>query len=302
MINLVYIASPSYSGSTLLTLLLGAHPEIATVGELKATAMGDVDLYRCSCGSLIQHCQFWSKVGESLKRRNVQFDVANFGTHFRLGRASKLGDRLLRARVRGPLLEWLRSATMRLHPSASDHARRVLDRNRMLIDVFCELRGTRTFLDGSKDPVRLWHLLRSQAWRVKVIHLIRDGRGTANSYMKHYQANMTVAALEWKETHQECERIKRTLGSGGSFTMRYEDLCSDPRATLEALLAFIEVDSSRMTLDLRTQDLHVLGNAMRLRSTDEIRTDERWRVDLSGEQLALFDRLAGNWNTRYGYA
>jgi hypothetical protein len=301
MINLVYIASPSYSGSTLLTLLLGAHPQIATVGELKATAMGDVDLYQCSCGSPIRRCHFWGTVAESLKRRNMQFDLADFGTHFRLARESKVGDRLLRARVRGPLLEGLRSAILRLHPWASDRARRVLERNRTLIETLCELRGTSTFLDGSKDPIRLMHLLRSQAWRVKVIHLIRDGRGTANSYMKHYRANMTVAAFEWRDTHQECERIKRTLGPAASFTMRYEDLCSDPRGAMEALLAFIGVDPSRITLDLRSPELHVLGNAMRLRSADEIRTDERWRIDLSTQELALFDRLVGNWNTGYGY-
>ena len=42
MTDLVYILSPSYSGSTLLTFLLNTHPEIATIGELKAQALGNL--------------------------------------------------------------------------------------------------------------------------------------------------------------------------------------------------------------------------------------------------------------------
>ena len=34
MTDVVYIMGHGYSGSTLLTFLLGAHPEIATIGEL----------------------------------------------------------------------------------------------------------------------------------------------------------------------------------------------------------------------------------------------------------------------------
>ncbi|MGH8543075.1 MAG: hypothetical protein ACREX3_05465 [Gammaproteobacteria bacterium] len=44
-LTLAYIASPSYSGSTLMTFLLGGHPAVATVGELKAAGIGDVDRY-----------------------------------------------------------------------------------------------------------------------------------------------------------------------------------------------------------------------------------------------------------------
>ncbi len=47
-IRLIYILAASHSGSTLLSLLLGSHPEITTIGELKATSLGDPDQYRCS--------------------------------------------------------------------------------------------------------------------------------------------------------------------------------------------------------------------------------------------------------------
>lgn len=47
----VYITSASCSGSTPLTFLFGAHPDIATAGELKAIAMGDIEEQDGSCGA-----------------------------------------------------------------------------------------------------------------------------------------------------------------------------------------------------------------------------------------------------------
>src|ERR1041384_2871141 len=57
--RLAYILSASHSGSTLLAMLLGAHPDACTVGELKLTSMGDVNQYRCSCGDRLMTCSFW---------------------------------------------------------------------------------------------------------------------------------------------------------------------------------------------------------------------------------------------------
>src|SRR5687768_14901048 len=102
MTRLLYITSSSFSGSTLLTFLLAAHPRIATVGELKATSRGDVDKYRCSCGAFIRSCPYWRSLGEELGRRGVPFDVEDFGTHFRFKEAGTLADRILAAEVRGP--------------------------------------------------------------------------------------------------------------------------------------------------------------------------------------------------------
>ena len=57
MIPCLYVASPSYSGSTLLTMLLAEHPEVATIGEMKG-GQEDLSSYRCSCGALFAACPF----------------------------------------------------------------------------------------------------------------------------------------------------------------------------------------------------------------------------------------------------
>ena len=68
MNKLAYILAASHSGSTLLSMLLGSHQQIATVGELKLStkAIGDIDRYRCSCGQFIRRCDFWQKIAANM--------------------------------------------------------------------------------------------------------------------------------------------------------------------------------------------------------------------------------------------
>lgn len=61
----VYITSASCSGSTPLTFLFGAHPDIATAGELKAIAMGDIEEHNGSCGARGKQVVFKGDAPES---------------------------------------------------------------------------------------------------------------------------------------------------------------------------------------------------------------------------------------------
>ena len=93
--RLVYLLAASHSGSTLTAFLLGSHPEICTVGELKLTSLGEVGSYRCSCGEEIGRCVFWTAVRERLAARGIAFELGASGTDFATG-ASKWVRRLLR--------------------------------------------------------------------------------------------------------------------------------------------------------------------------------------------------------------
>jgi hypothetical protein len=298
--DFVYIMSPSYSGSTLLTFLLATHPRIATIGELKATNMGDVEKYTCSCGEFIRACGFWRTVGETLQRRGIPFDVGDFGTHFRC-KSSATADHLLRARVRGPLFETVRSLGTAGWPGCRRARARILERNLALIETIRQIQGADVFLDGSKDPVRLKHLLAAPLGAVKVIHLIRDGRGTANSYTKHYGTTMDVAAVEWRQAQEECERMAGVLPPGACLSILYEDLCRRPDETLTRVFGFLDLEASAARRDFLAMEHHILGNPMRLRSTGQIVLDEKWRAELTEDSLACFDRVAGKLNRRLGY-
>lgn len=72
--GLIFIASLSHSGSTLLDLLLGAHPNFVGLGELyKVLQMSPAQLesekvMRCTCGQHVADCIFWNPTIAALQK------------------------------------------------------------------------------------------------------------------------------------------------------------------------------------------------------------------------------------------
>jgi hypothetical protein len=300
MIDLIYIASPSFSGSTLLTFLLNAHPAIATIGELK---WGEIDLqsYRCSCGALLVDCSFWKQVEARMHARGLPFDLKRPATDFRC-RERPFFDRVLRARIRGRTFERARDISI----SVLSAARRALPLartvNRALIEIILELQRGKAFLDGSKDPVRLRHLFKTGDYNIRVIQIIRDGRAVTYSAVKNKTRTVRSAALEWMRTHIEIGRLSQRLGPDRLFSVRYEDLCADPGSTIGRICDFLNLPSDVAVPDYRCAEHHILGNRMRLEPSADIRLDTKWRSALSAEDLRNFGRLSGKLNKQYGYA
>jgi Sulfotransferase family len=297
--RLIYILAPSYTGSTLLTLLLSNHKDISTIGELKATARGDLDTYLCSCGSLQRECNFWKRLTEEMQKAGARFDLNNFGTHFEA--ESILCDRLLCAGVRSRPFERARTLMLRFFPGCRNQLYGILDQNRRIIELVCSLQGGKMFLDGSKDPIRLKLLALANYWSLKVIYLIRDGRGATNSYMGHTGVSMEAAAREWRRTHAECDKVLRGFRENATLTIHYEDLCMKPRETLAKVYRFLGLETNGEAVRCDLRERHIMGNSMRLKSTDQIKLDERWKSALTPKDLKTFDRIAGKLNRLYGY-
>ncbi|MDO8954865.1 MAG: sulfotransferase [Gammaproteobacteria bacterium] len=296
--RLAYIMGPNYSGSTLLTLLLADHLDIATVGELKATSMGDIASYNCSCGELLTNCSFWNEVKQLLLKQGRHFTFNDFKTHFR-DKKNPFTDRLLRAALRGPIFETIRDVGFMLFPAARRKRQDIIEQNKVLIEIFCTLQQAKIFLDDSKEPIRLKFLLSAELWDIRAIHLIRDGRGVTNSYMRHNKASMTKAAQEWTHTQQECNRMSKILGSRRCLTVHYEELCQEPSKTLTIIYQFLGLRPELSTSSNRTK--HIMGNQMRLGSLQNIRLDEKWKQTLTPEDLQTFTATAGELNHIHGY-
>jgi len=63
---IIYITSRGHSGSTLLDLLISAHSQVVSVGELKVLPRHNNS--RCTCGAEnIASCPFWIKVDQQLR-------------------------------------------------------------------------------------------------------------------------------------------------------------------------------------------------------------------------------------------
>jgi hypothetical protein len=295
----VYILSASHSGSTLLTMLLAAHPDVASIGETSAAfkeATGDSAL--CSCALLQRDCPFWRRLRERLGRSGRFSGNERLSLEFRFREGSPM-DRLLRAEIRGPVFEFIRDVAVSRHPAWRRRRRRLEDANVLAAEEALAWSGGRVFVDSSKEALRLKFMMCIPRFRVRVIHLIRDGRGVTASYLRKKPGDITRAVMEWRRSLISQQHILRRFSAEQTTRVRYEDLCSDVDRTVRRLYAFIGVDP---TVKMRRHfEHHILGNRMRLRGIDEIRHDERWRTKLSNTDLAVFERLAGTVNRHYGY-
>jgi hypothetical protein len=297
--SVLYILSPSYSGSTLLTLLLAQHPEIATIGELKAATVGSIPDYRCSCGALLRHCLFWKEVGDAICRRGCEFSLENLGTHIR--NEGRVFRQLVNAGVRGGALPLLGQSAIRFMPAYRKKLARIVQQNVRLMEVITAIQRARIFLDGSKDPERLDIFRRYIHRPLKIIRLIRDGRGVASSYMKHYGVDMRTAAKELARTNRACDTVLSRIAPSDKVTIHYEDLCRDPEKQLLRIYRLAGLDPRAVTQPCLVSDCHILGNAMRLEAGKSIVIDEQWRNGFRPADARQFERIAGEQNRKYGY-
>ncbi len=300
MTDLVYILSPSYSGSTLLTFLLGTHPRVATIGELKATARGDIERYQCSCGERMLDCRFWQALREDVTGAGVDLNLHDLGTHFSFPE-HKLGNKVLRTPYRGGSFERVRRAMLKGMPGWRTRLADIVKRNRILIDAITRLQGGTMFLDGSKDATRLRYLLDAGLWRIKAIHLTRDGRGSVSSYMRAHKLSLEDASREWRGVQTECDRIARELGPDACISIRYEELCRAPDATLERVFRYLGLEPQDATQDFLAIEHHILGHGMRLRTNGQIALNENWKHTWTQAELTTFEQIAGDVNRRNGY-
>jgi hypothetical protein len=293
-----------YSGSTLLTFLLGTHPQIATIGELGIAPRAKAELrpedYLCSCRTPVRDCGFWQRVSREMSERGHPFDVWDADLDFR-ARDGGIADVLLRAVQRGPVLETARTAGLRLVPEARREMGRIVSRIGSLAEIVAAIKGCDVFLDSSKRPERATLMQRSGDFDLRVIHLVRDGRAVSCSSMKHLGIGPRDAARSWIGDNQASEQARRFFPADRWMTLRYEDLCADPDDTLARIHAFAGIPSRNGFHNFRATDHHIIGNQMRLSSTSEIRLDEKWKATLTPEQMATIDRLVAPLNRRYGY-
>jgi hypothetical protein len=297
-----FILAHSFSGSTLLSFLLGAHPEIATVGEMFIAPSHNTGDYTCSCGELIDRCGFWRQVSAKMAARGVPFDVRSADSSLTAASYGPIGSRVVWAEPRGPFLEGVRRAALTLLPAVRRELDRRIALNRHLAEVILDLREASVFVDATKRPGRALLLQRDPRLELQVIHLVRDGRAVSCSMVRNLDRTVEDGARSWAASVRRSEELRRSLPPERWLTVHHEDLCRDPSGVLERIFTFLGVSSESSIGDFRATDHHIIGNRMRLSRTSEIRLDERWRTEMTPDQRRAVERIAGPELARYGYA
>jgi Sulfotransferase family len=182
------------------------------------------------------------------------------------------------------------------------------DAIRRVYSIYATHQGKHRY--GDKTPSHVLHIsyLAQLFSEGRFIHLIRDGRNGALSYLKEPFGPSTVgeAAIWWKRMVVAGRTAGKQLDERRYREVHYESLVEDPEATLRDLCEFIDVSFDEAMLHYydRPDILSRFGirasahqNVHRA-PTANIRD---WRAEMSREDVALFEAIAGDLLSELGY-
>lgn len=299
-VTVAAVVGTGRSGSTLLALLLDAHPDVATVGEATGPPPQPGDrAATCSCGARLDACAFWTKVRERMAADDEALDPFAWGTRFELGRG--WADRALVRSLHNSTLDAVRDAAVLATPGWGRRLRAITRRNDALMTAVLEVTGARVFLETSKDPRRVVFLRALGDHDLRIIHLVRDPLGYAGSRVKNRDVPPAQAARHWRRMAAQVERLWNQTSPQRRIRLRYEDLCTDTAAQLGRLTDFLGVSAlpSERAFGAGVEH-HIIGNRMRL-SADQVTLDTSWRARLSESEVRDVRRLTRRSAARLGY-
>jgi hypothetical protein len=293
-IKVGYVASSSYSGSTLLAFLLNTHPRMTTVSEMDGwDYTKESEPFACSCGQPLPSCPFSQNVAHSFQNAGLPFEFHNFGTRYTVLANERL-DQYATEYLPGIASNALEKLRDHLVWSVPRWRRRLQQQdyaNLVFIRTALAHAGASVFIDACKSPFRLRHLRRLEQLELCVVHLVRDPRGVSLSNMRYKQWSADRAARHWIADQRNIKRVVSELRLP-SLDVYYEDLVKDPDRELGRIHELVGLEKVPFRGDFRVVEHHLLGNKMRLQEGGTIRADTRWRRDLQDrDRRVIEDRL-----------
>ncbi len=300
---LAYIGGSERCGSTMLDLILNNNPQIQAVGEVSRLCWyARTNHETCTCGEPVTKCPFWLAV-EALGRQRLGATRDDLLTELEtmlrpeeVGRVADRVQKLLLVMGNRPLYLAVAPWLTRAHHEACKNSL-------FWYDVIREHTGTSVLLDSSKDARRLKALYLTEPRSFRLILLMRDGRAIVASAVRRKKISLERAIRDWVTTMRSLSWASSTIPDSQVCRVRYESICADPAGSVARICEFLGVPFDPAMIELRKDVAHDIGgNPMRFRTTERrIRLDERWREELTADDLQVFERLAGNWNKRIGY-
>lgn len=320
--TIVFITGSGHSGSTLLDMCLGGHSKISALGEtgfLYFYANKTTDRDTCTCGKPVEFCPFWQPVADELARmlgapaggvfKNFHLsdpDMMRFDAQGRY-RNRRPGEKVINASFWRNLSIVLgnktvfhflagRSKSIRTFLTAAENRRK-------LYQAVSRAHHKPIIIDSTKTAgaVKEAYMERRGA-DVKFITIYRDGRAVAASHKRRLNIPMAQAARMWRNDILKWRLARLTLPKEDELVIHYEEFCSDPRKVLGQVCTFLGIQFEESMLDFRANRHNLGGNPMRHRTEETVITfDERWRRELTPDDLSAFNRAAGWLNRFLGY-
>jgi hypothetical protein len=289
-----------YSGATLFALLVSRHTAIECNGETFPFSSNDLKDYDCTCGEYQQSCEFFRYACSHMWNdelndwdRSVFCQIPDLSTNLLLNRILRSGN---------PISSPIRSIA-RKTGAFRGRERAFVEAHLRFYQQALDYSGRRLYLDGTKSIRRVRLLKESTQERVRIVHLVRDGRAFANSYRKNRKVGMDAlpqAATYWNEHIRRVDELAARSDRVQLLSLRYEDLCRTPDTFLRELFQFLDLPYEDVLVNTR-EDQHVLGNRMRRNFSNEIKEDQSWKQQIEGTDQDMLSALMRPALERFRY-
>jgi len=277
-----FIVGVARSGTTLLRLMLDAHPELAIPPEthfipklIKACDEGD------------PHDRVFELLTTHRRWPDYQLDGGE-----------------------------LRERLDRIQPLTAGDALRAF------YGLYAEGQGKPRWGDKSPSYVRKMRRVASALPEARFVHLVRDGRDVALSQVEvdFGPDEVSEAAREWANGIGKARRQARRLRH--YMELRYEDLVADPEPALRRVCEFVELPWDESMLDYHAGARDRMAEVTRdfdrgggpaipaaVRASRHTRVAEppqreragRWRADMSASDREAFEAIGGDLLVELGY-
>ncbi len=296
--KVVFILGIGRSGSTLLDLMLGSHPECFSMGEICKIP----EIYKKN--KAIKGNQFWE---ESFDEKEAKMLAVGLSNH-RVNKYIPLKyERCIR--------ELLKQDKM-LNPYSLIFKKvqaSVLIDSSKYVDWVSQKLTAREFKSGQIDPY--------------VIFLIRDGRAVLNSYLRKFpERTVQKISHNWLRRMKGSQELYNKFPEERKMIVRYEKLASETEATLESICKLLAIEYTPEMMEYWKNEHNMIAGGQGARYIASkyqgkqaevqgkveathgdyydklglaIKLDLRWQRELSPENLAEFHRIVGDYNKPY---
>jgi hypothetical protein len=166
---------------------------------------------------------------------------------------------------------------------------------------------------GDKTPMYMRHLplLEELFPDAQYVHLVRDGRDAALSFLQMPEGTFTRTwahpttpaqfACLWRKEVADARALGARVGAARYVEVRYEAIVADPGEAVRAICSFAELPFEPAMLEYAgAVDVSAKPHQQRLLipPTTGVRS---WRDDMSEEDVARFEAVAGDLLAELGY-
>jgi hypothetical protein len=176
--------------------------------------------------------------------------------------------------------------------------------------VYAEAHGKSRWGDKNTGTLTELDQLNAMFPACQIVHIVRDGRDCALShlgpdYVYGYENALRVA-IEWREQVTLCRKMGAMLPPARFHEVRYEDLLADPEGVLRGVCAFLGIQFSAQMLQYQEDVARHVPDDRRslwplLDQPLVAANAGKWKSRLDAADRAVFERQAGQLLRDLGY-